>query len=81
MHTKRILAGSPPAAAALAVSLTGCSSTPANGTGGTAETSAGAVDAAHATNLDAFVGLTALEAAVDAEGALNVIALPHDWAN
>jgi len=37
--------------------------------------------AATATSLAAFGTMADLEAAAKAEGALNVIALPHDWAN
>ncbi|TFC51193.1 ABC transporter substrate-binding protein [Cryobacterium sp. TMT1-21] len=64
------------AAAALALSLAACSGSAAGGT-----PAAGAVDAATATSLTAFGDLTALEDAAQAEGALNVIALPRDWAN
>jgi putative spermidine/putrescine transport system substrate-binding protein len=39
------------------------------------------VDAATATSLADFGSLEALEEAAKAEGALNVIALPRDWAN
>ncbi|MEP6980475.1 MAG: ABC transporter substrate-binding protein [Nakamurella sp.] len=38
-------------------------------------------DAATATSLADFGGMAGLEAAAKAEGALNVIALPPDWAN
>ena len=43
--------------------------------------SAGAVDARTATSAEAMGGMEALVAAAKAEGALNVIALPPDWAN
>lgn len=43
--------------------------------------SSGAVDAKTATSAEAFGGMAALEAAAKKEGALNVIALPPDWAN
>ena len=43
--------------------------------------SAGGVDAATATNVAAFGTFEDLEAAAKAEGQLNVIALPRDWAN
>ncbi|MEO6199612.1 MAG: extracellular solute-binding protein [Cryobacterium sp.] len=61
------------AAAAIALTLSGCSAgnTPAPG----------GVDAATATSLSAFGDLAGLEAAAKAEGSLNVIALPRDWAN
>lgn len=42
---------------------------------------AGSVDAATATSIDDFGGACGLIAAANAEGALNVIALPPDWAN
>ncbi|KGJ80365.1 ABC transporter substrate-binding protein [Cryobacterium roopkundense] len=60
-------------AATLALSMSACSSTPAPTGGG--------VDAATATSLTAFGDLAALETAAKAEGALNVIALPRNWAN
>ncbi len=43
--------------------------------------SSGAVDAKTATSAEAFGGMDALVAAAKKEGALNVIALPPDWAN
>ncbi|GAB2829866.1 extracellular solute-binding protein [Alpinimonas psychrophila] len=73
MLAKRTLVASIAATAALALTLTGCTSTPA--------TSASQVDASTATSLAAWGDLSALEAAAQAEGALNVIALPRDWAN
>ncbi|MDO7881255.1 ABC transporter substrate-binding protein [Salinibacterium soli] len=72
MIKKRIFAGVALAAAA-AITLSACST-------GT-ETPAGDVDAATATDISAFGDLAGLEAAAKAEGALNVIALPRDWAN
>ena len=39
------------------------------------------MDAKTATSAEAFGGMAALEAAAKAEGELNVIALPPDWAN
>ncbi|RZU65898.1 putative spermidine/putrescine transport system substrate-binding protein [Microterricola gilva] len=74
MFTKRTLVAGIATAAALTMALTACageSSTPA----------AGGADAATATSLAAFGTLAELEAAAKAEGALNVIALPRDWAN
>ncbi len=50
-------------------------STSASGSG------AGAVSAASATSAQALGGMDALAAAANKEGALNVIALPPDWAN
>ena len=55
-----------------------------SGCAGGAATSSGqgsAVDAASATSLGDFGTLEDLEAAAKAEGKLNVIALPRDWAN
>nr|WP_243848908.1 ABC transporter substrate-binding protein [Lysinibacter cavernae] len=42
---------------------------------------ASSVDATTATSADAFGGFDQLVAAAEAEGELNVIALPEDWAN
>jgi putative spermidine/putrescine transport system substrate-binding protein len=57
------------------VALAGC--------GGTADasSSAGGADAASATSIADFGTFADLEAAAKAEGKLNVIALPRDWAN
>jgi putative spermidine/putrescine transport system substrate-binding protein len=60
-------------AAALALTLTGCSTA--------SVAPASSIDAATATSLSAFGDLAGLEEAAIAEGALNVIALPRDWAN
>lgn len=62
-------------AAIAAVALAGCS--------GAAEatSSAGSTDAASATSVADFGTFADLEAAAKAEGKLNVIALPRDWAN
>ncbi|WP_382304879.1 ABC transporter substrate-binding protein [Herbiconiux sp. UC225_62] len=76
MFTKRIAIAGVAVAAALALGLTGCSSDAS----ASSSTDSG-TDAATATNLDAFGGLSGLEEAAKAEGALNVIALPRDWAN
>ena len=76
MHTKRLAIAGTAVAAALALALSGCSSDAT-----ASSTGASGVDAATATNLDAFGGLAGLEEAAKAEGALNVIALPRDWAN
>lgn len=73
MFTRRVITG----VAALAVAslaLTGCS---AESDGG----SASDVDAATATSAADFGGLDALIEAAQAEGELNVIALPENWAN
>jgi putative spermidine/putrescine transport system substrate-binding protein len=69
--TKRAIAGVA-AAAALAVGLSACAG---------AEAPANDIDAASATSLTDFGSFEALEEAAKAEGALNVIALPRDWAN
>ena len=61
------------ALAAVALSLSACASTP--------PPVAGAVDAKTATSVTAFGGLDGLVKAAEKEGALNVIALPADWAN
>jgi putative spermidine/putrescine transport system substrate-binding protein len=71
----RNLAASLAATALVALTLSACSGA-ADAAGGD-----GAVDAAAATSLSAFGDLAALEAAAIEEGALNVIALPRDWAN
>lgn len=71
MITTRAIAGVA-AAAALAIGLTACAGSGAPATD---------VDAATATNAEAFGGLDALIAAAEAEGELNVIALPDSWAN
>ncbi|WP_298742235.1 extracellular solute-binding protein [uncultured Microbacterium sp.] len=64
-------------AAVTVLSLAACSST-----GETTDPSdAGAVDAASATSVADFGSFADLEAAAKAEGKLNVIALPRDWAN
>ncbi|SDZ35514.1 putative spermidine/putrescine transport system substrate-binding protein [Herbiconiux ginsengi] len=75
LFTKRIALAGVAVAAALALGLTGCSAS------ATATGDGNGTDAATATNLDAFGGLSGLEEAAKAEGALNVIALPRDWAN
>jgi len=72
---------------ALTFGLSACSGAPspsasAPGSAAPAASSAPAkVDAAKATSVADFGTLADLEAAAKAEGALNVIALPHDWAN
>jgi len=61
-------------ATAAALILSACS--------GTAEAGqSGGADASTATSLSDFGSLSALETAAKAEGQLNVIALPRDWAN
>jgi putative spermidine/putrescine transport system substrate-binding protein len=58
--------------AAAAVALSGCAG---------AEASSSDTDASAATSLSDFGAFGDLEAAAKAEGQLNVIALPRDWAN
>ncbi len=69
---KRTLVGFAAAGIALAVTLTSCSSTAEAG-----DTEAHAT----ATSADDFGGFDALVEAAQAEGELNVIALPDTWAN
>ena len=76
MLTTRTLSASLAATAIVALTLTGCASGAADAAG-----TDGSVDAATATSLSAFGELADLEAAAIEEGALNVIALPRDWAN
>lgn len=72
MFTKHAIIGVS-AVAALALGLTGCA-------GGT-DAPTGDVDASTATSAEDFGGLEGLIAAAEAEGELNVIALPDNWAN
>ena len=74
MFRKRTLAGVAVFAAA-AITLSACS------TGTDTPAAAGDVDATTATSAEDFGGLEALIAAAQAEGELNVIALPDNWAN
>ena len=62
-------------ATVVALGLTGCAGAPADAAAGEG------TDAATATSLADFGDLAALEEAAKAEGQLNVIALPRDWAN
>jgi len=64
------------AAAAITLSACSTSTTPAASTDGDA-----AVDAKTAPSAEAFGGIDALVEAAKAEGQLNVIALPDNWAN
>lgn len=70
-------------ALAAALALTGCASTPAPAAPASSAqaSSAPAANASAAASLADFGTLADLEAAAKAEGALNVIALPRDWAN
>lgn len=60
-----------------------CAPPSSSGTSGgaTSGSTAAAADPKTATSAEQFGGLAALEAAAKKEGALNVIALPPDWAN
>ncbi|MGM1017249.1 MAG: ABC transporter substrate-binding protein [Actinomycetota bacterium] len=71
----RIVAGIALATTA-AFALTSCAGTPATAEGGDSD-----IDAASATSVADFGSFEELEAAAKAEGKLNVIALPRDWAN
>jgi putative spermidine/putrescine transport system substrate-binding protein len=62
------------ALAAITISLSACSSTPT-------PAASGATDAKTATSVSAFGDMAGLVKAANAEGALNVIALPDNWAN
>ena len=62
--------------AAVAIALSGCAATPA-----VEDASAPTVDSATATSAEDFGGLEQLVEAAQAEGQLNVIALPENWAN
>ena len=55
--------------------------TSASAAAGSVSAAAGSVDPASATSATAFGGLDGLVSAAEKEGALNVIALPPDWAN
>ncbi|MGO2684494.1 MAG: ABC transporter substrate-binding protein [Microbacterium sp.] len=74
----RLVAGIALAASA-ALALTSCAADSSAGTNSDGGGSSG--DAATATSLADFGSLSDLEAAAKEEGALNVIALPRDWAN
>lgn len=64
------------AAVSAALLLSSC----AGGAGSDTESASG-IDASTATSLEDFGSMEELEAAAIAEGQLNVIALPRDWAN
>lgn len=64
------------AVATAALLLAGC-----GGDGASAGSAASGVDAATATSAEDFGGFDALVEAAEAEGELNVIALPESWAN
>src|SRR3954454_20804849 len=62
-----------------ALTLTACGGSDSGSGGGGG--GGGGADAATATSADDFGGMDALVDAAKKEGTLNVIALPHDWAN
>ncbi|MFT8639718.1 ABC transporter substrate-binding protein [Bifidobacterium sp.] len=67
-------------AALLSVStLAACGTASASGT--TSSSTSSNAEASTATSLSNFGSMSALEKAAEAEGSLNVIALPHDWSN
>jgi putative spermidine/putrescine transport system substrate-binding protein len=75
-------AGTVAAVGLTALALAACSAPKNDTSGGSAGASGGASgSAATATSAAALGGMSALEAAAKKEGALNVIALPPDWAN
>ncbi|WP_167138830.1 ABC transporter substrate-binding protein [Diaminobutyricimonas sp. TR449] len=73
MFTKRAILGVA-AATAVAVTLSACSA-------GSSDAASSDVDAATATSVADFGGFDGLVKAAEAEGELNVIALPENWAN
>jgi putative spermidine/putrescine transport system substrate-binding protein len=65
----------------VAAALVACSPPTESGSGSSASGSASGGDAKSATSAEDLGGMAGLEAAAKKEGALNVIALPPDWAN
>jgi len=63
-----------------ALVLAGCAA-PTEESNDTTTTAGGAVSASQATSAEDFGGMEELVAAAEAEGKLNIIALPPDWAN
>ncbi|GAA2152862.1 putative spermidine/putrescine transport system substrate-binding protein [Humibacillus xanthopallidus] len=75
-------AGTVAAVGLTAIALAACSAPKNDSSGGSAGASGGSsASAATATSAADLGGMAALEAAAKKEGALNVIALPPDWAN
>ena len=74
---RKIAAGS--LAAVLAFAMAACGSTSADS--GSSKSASVDTKSASATSLADFGSMEDLEAAAKKEGALNVIALPHDWSN
>jgi len=81
--TSRRFAGISAIAVAAALALSGCATAAAPATTGSAPaaSTAPSANASTAASLTDFGSLANLEAAAKAEGTLNVIALPRDWAN
>jgi putative spermidine/putrescine transport system substrate-binding protein len=69
------------AVAAAALAAVAACSPPTSSSAGSTSSAGGGVSAGSATSAQALGGMSALEAAATKEGALNVIALPPDWAN
>src|SRR4051794_38753752 len=69
------------AAGTAALAAVAACAPPSSSTSTSSSGSGGAVSAAAATSAQALGGMDALVAAANKEGALNVIALPPDWAN
>jgi putative spermidine/putrescine transport system substrate-binding protein len=90
MRVHRIRVAALAGGAALSMVVAACSSsgsgsgstdTTPSSTSSSSESTSGASDAATATSADDLGGMDGLVAAAQAEGELNVIALPPDWAN
>ena len=77
MRSRKTLAAFAVAVTSVALAA-GCSS---GGGGSSPSSSSGGVDASKATSLAAFGGMSGLVKAAKAEGELNVITLPANWAN
>jgi len=78
VRTKKTLAAFAVAVTSVALAA-GCSS--GGGSSSSSSSSSGSVDASKATSLAAFGGMSSLIKAAKAEGELNVITLPANWAN
>ncbi|HET7762662.1 MAG TPA: extracellular solute-binding protein [Phycicoccus sp.] len=78
-HGRRV--GALAAAGLVAAALVACSPPSDSGSSGSGSSGTGGADAATATSAKDLGGMDALVAAANKEGALNVIALPPDWAN
>src|SRR6185312_3343524 len=69
------------AAVAAGLAAVAACSPPSSSSSSTSNSGSGGASAATATSAQDLGGLSALETAANKEGALNVIALPPDWAN